>query len=287
MRGWRWLAVAAACALAACGPNLSGLEKGERGKVERAFTTGFEMDSGLLVYLAEIDAPRGDAPYARQAMAELEALAAHRDVQLGYGGQTRMPDRLDENGEPMPERAIAHVFVRSEGGGWSWLQHQLVSRGAAFVRPRAENHARVVELFAAETQARDAKRGLWADANYHTRTPREAANEAREMTLRCQDRGAPLRFVEGVIEGIDVQERRAVFQFAGGSESEPALAIVVFGRGFANWRGPGFSTYEGKRIRVRGQLENFRFRNAPAEEPGRPQICIDDAGQIEMLDAKR
>ncbi len=273
--------------LAGCGPNLGGLEAGEEGKVARTFGgAGLELDNGLSVYLAEIDAPRGDAPYARQAQAEMEGLADKRDARLAYGGARRLPPRVTEappGGDAeviAQERAVAHVFIRSEGGRWFWLQHELVSRGAAFVRPRPDNHARVDELFAVEAQARAAERGLWGERAYRTLSPREAATEAVASELRCQDQNAPFRFVEGVIDETQTQTRRASLRFTGGHEETPALAIVVFGRAFANWRGPAFDSYDGKRVRVRGRLETFRFRDAPPDDPGRPQICVDDAGRL-------
>jgi hypothetical protein len=122
-------------ALSACGPQLGALEKGETGQVVRAYNGDtLELDSGLRVFLAEIDAPRGEEEYARQAQGELEALALHRNVRLAYGGTQRWAPRVREGeappAEPAPETAVAHVFVQSEGGRWFWLQHELVAKGA-------------------------------------------------------------------------------------------------------------------------------------------------------------
>ena len=153
--------VSALAVLNACGPQLGSLEKGETGRVVRAYNADtLELDSGLRVFLAEIDAPQGENAYAAQAQGELEALALHRDVQLAYGGARRWVGRPREGETTAPEAAIAHVFVKSEGGRWFWLQHELVSRGAAYVRPRRDNHARTQELLALETQAREAERFL-------------------------------------------------------------------------------------------------------------------------------
>ncbi len=144
-RGFALLA-AVAFLLTACGPNLGALEKGEEGRVVRAYNGDtLELDSGLRVFLAEIDAPRGDEEYARQAQGELEALALHRNVRLAYGGTRRWTPRVREGrapaSEPPPETAVAHVFVQSEGGRWFWLQHELVSRGRR-VRASAPRQSR-------------------------------------------------------------------------------------------------------------------------------------------------
>jgi endonuclease YncB( thermonuclease family) len=77
------LLLSALAVLAACGPQIGALQKGEQGQVARVFTGDtLQLQSGLRVFLAEIDAPRGDDPYAAQARAELESLALHRTVLL-------------------------------------------------------------------------------------------------------------------------------------------------------------------------------------------------------------
>ena len=59
-----------------------------------------------------------------------DALALHREVLLAYGGAKRWVGRPRDGEQAANEAAIAHVFVKSEGGRWFWLQHELVSRGA-------------------------------------------------------------------------------------------------------------------------------------------------------------
>lgn len=118
--------------LASCGPQISDLERGEEGRVAPVFNGDtLLLEDGTRVFLAEIDAPSGEAAYAAQSQGELEALALHREVLLTYGGERRWVGRPREGEEAPREAAIAHVFVKSEGGRWFWLQHELVSRGAA------------------------------------------------------------------------------------------------------------------------------------------------------------
>ncbi|MEQ1812706.1 MAG: thermonuclease family protein, partial [Terricaulis sp.] len=167
----RPLLFAALLLLAACGPQIGELERGEKGRVVRVFAGDtLLLDDGSRVFLAEIDAPSGEAPYAAQSQGELEALVLHRDVLLAYGGERRWVGRPREGDEAPREAAIAHVFVKSEGGRWFWLQHELVSRGAAYVRARANNHARVDELLTLEQRAREAERGMWAQRAYRPLT---------------------------------------------------------------------------------------------------------------------
>lgn len=198
--------------LAACGPQIGDLAKGESGRVVRAFNgDALELDNGLVVFLAEIDAPARDQPYAAQAQAEFEALALHREVQLAYGGARRWVGRPRAGEEAAPEAAIAHVFVKSEGGGWFWLQHELVSRGAAFTRPRRENFARAKELATLEAQARAGQRGLWRQRAYRPLNARSASAAAREAGGACTRGAAPYRIVEGrVSEGRAFSNRAAL-----------------------------------------------------------------------------
>ncbi|MEJ0058649.1 MAG: thermonuclease family protein [Terricaulis sp.] len=279
MRLWRVAIVAVLTALGGCGPDLGSLEKGETGQVVAAFNgDSLELDSGLRVFLAEIDAPRGDAPYAAQAQGELESLTLHRRVRLAYGGARRWTPRPRPDqpapAEPPPETAIAHVFVESEGGRWFWLQHELVSRGAAYVRPRRDNHVRTPELMALEAQARAEERGLWALHDYRVLTTAAAADLARAANANCMFGDAPYRIVEASVAEAQVFDRRAAL-ILDTPTATGEFSAVVFGQNFANWDGPSFPTLDGKRLRIHGTLGVYRDH---------PQICVDQSAQIEVLD---
>lgn len=264
-------------ALAACGPQIGSLERGESGRVVRAFNGDtLELDSGLRVFLAEIDAPSYEDAYSAPSQGELEALALHRRVQLGYGGTKRWVRRPRE-GEPAPaepqsETAIAHVFVQSEGGRWFWLQHELVARGAALVRPRHDNHVRTAELVAVERQARTSERGLWAERDYQPLNPRAATAAALAYNDNCLRGPAPYRIVEARISAAEVFDRRASLALE--APAETPFAIVLFGSSFANWDGPPLRSLAGARVRVRGTLGVYRDL---------PQLCVDHASQLEVL----
>lgn len=268
------IALLALTLVSACGPQIGDLEKGETGRVVRAFNgDALELDNGLVVFLAEIDAPARDQAYAAQAQAELEALALHREVQLAYGGARRWVGRPRAGEEAAPEAAIAHVYVKSEGGGWFWLQHELVSRGAAFTRPRRENFARSKELAVLEAQARASERGLWRQRAYRPLNARTASAAAREAAGSCTRGAAPYRIVEGRVSEARAFSNRAALTLEGGDEAAP-FTIVVFGENYQAWSGPSLATLSGARVRARGPLG--LFRNAP-------QLCLDHASQLEVL----
>lgn len=263
--------------LAACGPQLGELERGEEGRVVRAYNGDtLELEGGLRVFLAEIDAPRGEQDYAASAQGELEALTLHREVRLAYGGNKRWVGRARENGEAPLEAAIAHVFVRSEGGRWFWLQHALVEKGAAYVRPRHDNHARTADLLAIEAQARRDERGLWRGRGYRTLNARSAAELALETDVNCLRGDAPFRILEARIEEARVFDTRAALRVSGGPEETP-FELVVFGDAFANWDGPPLASLTGAEVRARGPLGVYR---------GGPQLCLDHSSQLEVLRAE-
>jgi endonuclease YncB( thermonuclease family) len=271
----KFAAIALLFVLTACGPQLGSLEKGETGRVVRAYNGDtLVLDSGLHIFLAEIDAPQGENAYATQSQGELEALALHREVQLAYGGARRWVGRPRE-GEtaPAPEAAVAHVFVKSEGGRWFWLQHELVSRGAAYVRPRRDNHARTEDLLALEARARGAERGLWAQREYRPLTVRRASNIALEADASCLRGDAPYRVIEGRVRQARVFERRAALDMEGAAAEAP-FALVVFGENFSAWDGAALGSLTGARVRARGPLGVFR---------GEPQLCLEHSSQLEVV----
>lgn len=258
--------------LAACGPQIGNLERGEEGRVVRVFAGDtLLLADGTRVFLAEIDAPSGDAPYAAQSQGELEALVLHRDVLLAYGGERRWVGRPREGEEAPREAAIAHVFVKSEGGRWFWLQHELVSRGAAFVRARANNHARAAELLALEERARTAEHGMWSMREYKPYRPDAISIQALAFGQNCLSGRAPVRTMEATVRNVFVDDRRAALFF--GQEGDPFQA-VLFGQSFAAWDGPDLETLRGSRVRIRGPIGVFRQS---------PQICLEHSSQLEVL----
>jgi endonuclease YncB( thermonuclease family) len=255
--------------LTACGPQIGDLERGEKGRVVRVYAGDtLELEGGARVFLAEIDAPSGEAPYAAQSQGELEALVLHRDVLLAYGGERRWRSR-----DGAREAAIAHVYVKSEGGRWFWLQHELVARGAAYVRARADNHARAGELMEIESRARQAERGLWGERAYRPQTVRAAARTASEADANCLSAEAPFRIVEGRVADARMFETRASLRMDGAET--PPFSLVVFGDNFTAWDGAPLATLTGARIRARGRLGVYS---------GEPQLCLEHASQLEVLD---
>lgn len=284
--------------LAACGPQIGNLQKGETGRVVRVYNGDtLLLDSGLRVFLAEVDAPRGKEDYANQSRAELEALALNRAVMLAYGGTRRWqraqttesttatttalttavtPARIEPTGPLAGQTAIAHIFVETEGGRWFWLQHALVGKGAVVVRPRSDNHARTPQLLDVEAQARAAKRGLWNQRDGRVLTAQTATRAARTYNGPCASGQAPYRVLEGVVHQAQAENTRAELVMEGGSVDAP-FTVTVFGDNFAHWNGPLLASLTGARIRVRGALGVFADK---------PQLCLENGAELEMLRAR-
>ncbi len=167
-----WLRLMAGlCVLTGCGGDapLPGMEAGERARVVRINDGDtLVLDGGQRVRLAGLEAPAlpgrefAGARYAEASRDALAGLILGRDVQLFYPGPTR--DRYG--------RAIAHVVSDDERGRPVWLNVELLRRGAAWVRLYPDTDAKADDLLAAEAEAREDRRGLWALEAYQ---PRPAA----------------------------------------------------------------------------------------------------------------
>jgi micrococcal nuclease len=278
LRGWS-LAAAAAALLGAFGVGPAaaqsrtkstipcpGLEPGPTRTVTRILEgETLVLDDGRELRLLGTLAPRAiDADAEAGAWpAELATIDALRGLVLGKSVELRFAgERTDRY-----RRLQAHAFLTEDGGDSPrWIQGHLVERGLARASSTAGDHACSAELLVAERSAREARRGLWADAAYQVR-PAEKPSEL----LRYR---ASFQIVEGRIVGIG-QTRGAIY--------------LNFDR---NWR-QGFSVrlrrddrrllgdladnpkgLEGRSVRVRGWV---------AQRGKAPVIDLSEAGGIEIL----
>jgi endonuclease YncB( thermonuclease family) len=305
MRAWAGLVIVAA--LAACGPKIEDLEKGEKGvAAEVRDGDTFVMDSGLVVHLAGVEAPGGDQPMAKDARAALERLVAHRKVQLAYGGEKRAR-----------EAALAQVYVQTEGGRWVWAQQALLLEGNARVHTRRDNIARLAQLTAAEDAARAGKRGLWADPFYAVKAPADLARSVAETIVdpacateiaereaaraqRIAEKAAPraeqppptvgataddavkddgprrsrgrrdFMVVEGQVTSVADRERAVFLNF--GDDISRDFGVMIVRDNLENFPGgvEALTALQGKTVRVRGSVPRC----------AKPLMRIDHAAQL-------
>ena len=162
----RRLLIALLLTLAACSraPELDRLAAGESGRVAEVRSgDALVLDSGLVVRLAGVEAPKRDQPYAAEAKVALQRLVEGRRVQLLYGGARR--DRY--------ERALAQVKL-VQGG--TWLQRALLRAGVARERTWPDNRALAAPMQEDEAFARNRRLGLWQLDAYRALLPGETRN---------------------------------------------------------------------------------------------------------------
>lgn len=242
----------------------SGLERGPSHTVARVIDgETVVLDDGRQVRLLGALAPRamdagaepGAWPLETAATAELTAFALGKTIELAFAAE-----RLDRYG-----RLQAHGYAR-ESGQLRWLQGHLLTQGLARAFVQAGSRLCPEALLAAEQAAREARRGLWAEAAYHVRRAARPAELARYRSTFQVVEGRIVRVaqVRGTIylnfsrdwrRGFSVSLRRGDRELLGAYGGDPqALA--------------------GRHVRVRGWLEQ---RRAPA-------IDLSAAGLLEVLD---
>ena len=125
----------------------------------------FTLSNGERVRLIEIDAPEimgGQGDLARKSLAALKKLVGRKVVRLERGPRTR--DKYD--------RLLAYVFVEaSPGAAELFVNAELVRLGHARAKIWEGPGARWEAVLAAEAEAREAGRGMWAVDNASQRTP--------------------------------------------------------------------------------------------------------------------
>jgi len=208
---------------------------------------GFRLHDGREIRLEGIEAAAPEK-FPRVLAAMLDG----RDVRLSGSDDT--PDRYGRQ----------HAFV--------WLlpsetlvQVELLTRGEAILTAAVTDKACAATLLAAETEAREAKRGIWADpgAIKNTESPGDILAGMGRLTL-----------VEGKV--LSVRQAGAVTYLNFGRNWTRDFAVTIPRRALANLEAGGLvpKALENKRVRVRGIVE-ARLG---------PRIEVLRAGQIELVE---
>ncbi len=246
---------------------------GERGKVARVIDgDSFVLNSGLVVRMAQIEAPRirtGDNA-GIEARAALNAIIGGKDVELKYGGMRR-----DRSG-----RALAQVFIST--GILSepiWANIEMLRSGNARVHTYADNRARIEDFWLAEREARRAGRGLWNNSAYQVRFATPEALIGAEGSFQL---------IEGKI--ISIEQNTSVIKLYFGSDKGKSVAALIPMRAWQLWQGGinSILALEGRDIRIRGRVNppqverqtKSKTKTFPAHGP---QIWLDHPEQIEFI----
>ena len=247
----------------AFGLPCAGLEAGPTRTVARIIDgETVALDDGSELRLIGALAPRaidagaepGMWPLEIAAQEELRALILGKSIELAFDGA-----RADRYG-----RLRAQAFWM-EGDKRRWVQGHLLQQGLARAYAQAGNRACSTEALEAERVAREARRGLWADAAYQARS----AASAREL-LRYRN---TFQVVEGRIARVGVA-RGTIYLNFGSDRQDFSVSVRRDDRGLLGSHADDPKALEGKLVRVRGWIEHRHG----------PMIDLSAAGLIEVLD---
>ena len=153
------------------------------------------VDSGgrqVDVRLADIDAPEHRQPRGDEARALLRSLVEGREVQLQLVGGDAY------------RRVVAHVLVDGVD-----VNAELVRRGLAWVR---RGYDPAPQLIRHEDEARDAQRGLWADADatppWVWRRARRANNTAQRPAARSTSTASRMSIAQATVPRVRCGTKR-------------------------------------------------------------------------------
>ena len=208
----------------------------------------FRLDDGREVRLAGIAPAITDKTKAAAALA---AIVAGRDVTLR--GEDDAPDRYG--------RQPAFAFL---AGAETPVQAELLRRGEALVSTEVTNKDRAAVLMAAEAEARQAKKGTWAEliAIKNAESPGDILAGIGRFTV-----------VEGKV--LSVRQAGATTYLNFGRNWTRDFAVTISRRMMPAFEAAGLlpKSLENRRIRVRGFVE----------ARGGPRIEVLRVGQVEVL----
>jgi len=231
LRGLAGLAAGlfAALVLAGCGEaaRLDSLADQGRGQVVEVMSgDSLRLDSGEVVKLAGITAPRWDQPGGEAARQALAGLTLGQPVELLSAGA-----REDPFG-----RRLAHL---RRVKGRTWVQGRLLEDGAVRVRTFTDSRALAGLMLAHEARARQGRRGLWAGKDWQVRLPAEAVAGPPGFLL-----------VEGRVKSgwLETDGRRL--------DLGSGLVLALPARSLGDFDSAGLAptSLQGRLLRVRGYL---------------------------------
>jgi endonuclease YncB( thermonuclease family) len=241
-------------AAAAAGPALAAgctFEPQGEGRVAAVIDArSFRLQDGREVILAGIEPAVADKEIGNRTSA-LAALVADREVTLR--GEDDAPDRYG--------RQPAFAFL---DGAETSVQGLLLAQGEALVSASVANKDCASTLMAAETAARETKRGIWADpaAIKNAESPGDILTGIGRFTV-----------VEGKV--LSVRQSGATTYLNFGRSWTRGFAVTISRRVNTALEATGFAvkSLENRRIRVRGWVE----------ARGGPRIEVFRVGQVELL----
>jgi endonuclease YncB( thermonuclease family) len=210
-----------------------------------------QLSDGRVLRLAAIEV-------AEQSRSALHALVAGHTLHLAKLGPER--DRYG--------RLVAFAFA---GDAKISVQQALLAEGAARVSAHVGNKACAGELLAAEGQARAGRLGLWADPNF--------APLPAESSMRLEGERGRFALVEGKV--LSVRESGGTIYVNFGRRWAEGFSVIILRRNQHIFAAAGLapSQLTGRRVRVRGWIEQRRGPVIEADAPEQIELIGATAGQ--------
>ncbi|MEM7569058.1 MAG: thermonuclease family protein [Pseudomonadota bacterium] len=234
----------------------SKLVKGGRYKV-RAVVDGdtVTLSTGKDVRMVGTQAPKlplgrpGFKPWPLGDAAKdyLSDLVSGEEVTLHFGGLEE-----DRHG-----RWLAHL----ERGDGLWLQGAMLEAGYARVYTFPDNRSAVAQMLAAESAAREAKRGIWNHPYYAVRTPKQLERDVAAYEDTYQ-------IVRGRVESTGQVGGRLFINFGGDWDTD--FTAVIQKSALRKFKAaPQFDpeNLEGSVVEIRGWIEDSRGPSIDVTHP--------------------
>jgi endonuclease YncB( thermonuclease family) len=217
-----------------------------------------QLADGRVLRLAAIETPD-------DGRAGLQALIAGRALRLARLTSAKA-------GHDRYGRLVAFAFA---GDDALTLQQSLLEQGAARVSARVGDRSCAEALLAAESRARAANRGFWADPNF---APLPAENSGRLMGERGH-----FALVEGKV--LSVRESGGTIYVNFARYWSRGFSIAIPRRLWRAFAAAGVEPkrLEGRRVRVRGFIEQ---RRGPIIEADAPEQIEFAGGGMKQIEAR-
>ena len=220
------------------------------------------LTDGRKVRLLGIKAPTPPMNWTGGAAWPFEAEAKDAVAKAVSGAKIEL--HFDSRQEDRYGHVLAQVFVEREGEQ-VWLQEELVAGGFARVYVLPDLSACIGPLLAAESEAREARRGLWRSFAYRVRD----AHDPKGLSSARHT----YQLVEGTVRSLGEGRTRIYINFDKDWRSD--FTVAFDRKSLARFEAAGLDLagLPGKRVRVRGWVE---WENGP-------MISVSSPEQIEVL----
>jgi endonuclease YncB( thermonuclease family) len=199
------------------------------------------MTDGRMIQLSGIDIPDLDpyepGPVAIAARDLLKELLEGKQARL-YVTKNPSSGRISRMGD-----MLAHLETVEDG---FWVQGVLVAAGLARVRPSDRNTEMAVPMMKLEEQAREEKKGLWADPRYGILTPDTAAKADNNWGI-----------VDGTVYSANLNRNTVYLDFDVDWHTDFTVAIDGNVRRSLEAAGIDALSLGGKHVRVRGWIRDY------------------------------